>query len=93
MEIPVIIYIFRITFGYFFEILEFILIVYILLSWIPLKQNNKIVQIINTVTEPMLLPIRKLLDHSILGGRNFMVDLSPIIAFIVLGFLQKQLLG
>ncbi len=53
------------------------------LSWVSPDPYNPIVRFINTVTEPVFYQIRKRLPV-IFGG----FDLSPIIVFMVIIFLQ-----
>jgi len=65
----------------FFDILVFLLFIRVILSWIyPLGHghHNRIVSFIFDTTEPLLKIARKL-PH-----RIGMLDLSPIIAFIVI---------
>jgi len=50
--------------------------------------NNKVVEILYTVTEPVLEPIRRLLDRT-MGNTGVMVDLSPIVAFLLIGLIQR----
>jgi YggT family protein len=90
---PDISYVILNTLQYFFKVLEIILVLYIVVSWLPIKPNNPLVRFIRQASEPMLDPIRKLTKKSILGGRSSLVDFSPIIVFIILTFLQGLILG
>ncbi len=64
----------------------FVLLVRILITWIPnLDPYNPIVRMLFQVTEPVLEPARKLIPP--IG----MIDISPIVVFIVLGILQNLL--
>ena len=65
-----------------FAIYKWILIIRIFLSWIPHNPNHAIVAFINRVTDPVLAPFRNLIQ---IPG----IDLSPIIVFFLLGFLEK----
>lgn len=67
--------------------LEGILFLYILFSWF--QMNEKIKSIFNMFLDPLLDPIRYLLKHSLLQVRNY--DFSPIIAFLILSYLQEFL--
>jgi len=58
----------------------------VLLSWIPLDRNNAFVRIVYEITEPILGPIRRVLPS--LGG----LDLSPIVALILIQVLERVLL-
>lgn len=70
-----------------FNIVYFILVIRIILSWVDPDPYNNIVQFINSVTEPVLAPLRKLPLN--LGGMDF----SPIIAFIVIYILRNFLVN
>ena len=69
------------------QIYTFILLIRILITWIPnLDPYHPIVQLLFQVTEPVLEPARKLIPP--IG----MIDISPIVVFIVLGILQDLLM-
>lgn len=52
-----------------------------LVSWIPnMRQDHPIVRFLNDITEPILMPFRKVIP--MVG----MMDLSPLVAMIVLSF-------
>jgi YggT family protein len=68
------------------QIYTFILLIRILITWIPnLDPHHPIVQLLFQVTEPVLEPARKLIPS--IG----MIDISPIVVFIILGILQDLL--
>ncbi|TCK98104.1 YggT family protein [Natranaerovirga hydrolytica] len=81
------------TLFYFFRALEIFLILYIILSWLPIKPNNPIVQMIRSLVEPLLTPVRKLIKTSVFGGRTSMLDFSPIVVFVILAFFQRFILS
>ncbi|MCD8157788.1 MAG: YggT family protein [Clostridiales bacterium] len=64
-----------------------------LLSWLPLDRSNKIIDLIYTLTEPFLAPIRRLFDRSPLGGYGMRVDFSPVIAFILISIVRNILVN
>lgn len=57
-----------------------------LLSWLPIDRRNKFVDLIYTLTEPVLAPIRRLFDRSPLGG-GIGLDFSPVIAILLVELL------
>lgn len=68
------------------SIYTFVLLARILMSWIPnLDPYNPIVQFLYRVTEPVLDPARKLIPP--IG----MIDISPIVVFLVIGFIADFL--
>jgi YggT family protein len=72
------------------EVLELLILVRVFLSWVPNIRQNQIVRFLYAVTEPMLAPIRTLIERSSFG-RNMMIDFSPIVVFILLGILKNIL--
>jgi YggT family protein len=59
----------------------------VLLSWISYNQYNQYIKILFQITDTILEPIREAIPSQ-MGG----VDFSPMIAFILLGFLKSFLL-
>jgi len=52
------------------------------LSWIPTARDYRIIEVISSLVNPVLNPIRKLIPQ--IG-----VDISPIVAIVVLYFLDN----
>ena len=71
-----------------FNLLQIIIIVRVVLSWISHNPSNQFIRIIYQVSEPILKPIREILP---ITGMGF--DLSPIVSFFLLGLLKKILLA
>lgn len=69
-----------------FTIYTFMLIAYILLSWIPAAQDSAVGRFLATVCEPYLGFFRKFIPP--IG----MIDISPIVALLALRFIQQGLL-
>jgi YggT family protein len=65
----------------------FAIFVRIILSWISPGQHNPATAIITTLTEPLLLPVRRIVPA--MGG----FDISPIFVIIALGALTRVLMG
>lgn len=57
-----------------------------LISWVSPDPGNPIVQFLHAATEPVLEPIRHLVPTWRIG-----LDLSPLIAFLLIMFIQKFL--
>lgn len=72
------------TFYYFFGILDGVLFLYILSSWFP--NAGRFRRILAQFLEPLFGPIRWCLQHSIF--RTGIGDLTPMIALVVLSYLQ-----
>lgn len=75
----------------FFRVIEILILLRIIFSWIPFRRENKFAIFIYSVTEPILSPIRNLIARSAFG-KNLMFDFSPILAYLILGFIEHVLL-
>jgi YggT family protein len=58
-----------------------------LISWVNPDPYNAIVQFLHKVTEPVLVPIRRILPFSL----KMTIDISPFIAFLIIFFLRMFL--
>ena len=74
-------------FNTIFNILYFLLIIRIILSWFAVNPYNEIVQILYRITDPILAPFRRL------PLQIGFIDFSPIIAFMALWFLRNFIVG
>jgi YggT family protein len=70
------------------NIYMWVIIIRALISWVNPDPYNPIVQILSRMTEPVLRPIRKLAPPYKIG-----VDLSPLIAVLIVIFLQYALIN
>lgn len=70
----------------FYDILTFAILVRCIISWLPINRNNFFVKIIYALTEPILGPVRRLIEKSPLGG-GMIIDFSPVIAYFILNFI------
>jgi YggT family protein len=66
-----------------------LIIVRALISWVNPDPYNPIVQFLYKSTEPILYPIRKILPSSF----RFGLDLSPLIAILLIIFFQRFLVS
>ncbi|WP_053956925.1 YggT family protein [Inediibacterium massiliense] len=76
---------------YFFRVLNFLILVRILLSWIQPHGYGTITKVIYQLTEPILAPFRKLLQNFNIGMG--MIDISPILAVLFLDLIRKVILS
>ncbi len=65
-------------------ILIFLIFFRALISWVHADPYNPIVQFLYKTTEPMLAPLRRILPVGFRAG----MDISPIIAFLILIFIR-----
>ena len=79
------------TLAYILQFVQWVFIIMIIMSWLisfnVINTRNQFVanvwRVLNQVTEPILRPIRRVIPS--VGG----LDLSPIIVFIIIFFLQQ----
>jgi YggT family protein len=69
-------------------IYQFLILAVVLLSWINPDPYNPIVRFLRQVSDPVLMPFRRLLMPLTMRIR---IDLSPIIVFLLIGFIQNIL--
>ncbi len=69
------------------RIYYWVILIRALISWVNPDPFNPIVQFLYKVTEPVLEPIRRVLPL----GLKFGIDISPIIAFLIIMFLRSFL--
>jgi YggT family protein len=72
--------------GLLLQIFWLAILVRVILSWFPIDPSNPIIRIVWEITEPILAPFRRVIP------RIGMFDLSPLAAFLVISFLQQQVL-
>lgn len=72
------------------QIVKLLVIVRCILSWLPLS-GNRFVELIYQLTDPILMPIRSLMER-LMGGRAMMVDFSPIVLFLLIQVLFEPLI-
>lgn len=79
--------IFRLIVSWAFEFLRIALLVRVVSSWLPVSPHSKWIHWSYVVTEPILRPLRQVIPT--LG----MIDITPIIAYFLIGFIQSAVLG
>lgn len=66
-----------------------IIIIRAIMSWVNPDPSNPIVRTLHLLTEPVLKPLRALIPPSRLGG----LDVSPILAIVLIQLVRYLLLG
>ncbi len=69
------------------QILYWLLFARMIVTWLPIDPYHSIVQFLSQATEPLLAPLRRL------PLQIGMLDLTPLVAFIVLFFIRNVLVG
>ncbi|MEA4921468.1 MAG: YggT family protein [Clostridiaceae bacterium] len=72
------------------SLLQLAMLVRAIISWIPSLQGSTLHNILYQITEPIIMPFRKLL-YNIPALRTFPLDLSFLAAYIVLNILMTIL--
>ena len=67
------------------KLLELVIVIRVIISWVNADPYNNIVQMIHRISDPLLRPFQKLIPAWRLGG----LDLSPIFAFFCLEFIRE----
>ncbi len=67
------------------QILTWLLIARIVISWFPVDPYHQIVQFLHQTTDPLLAPFRRL------PLQIGMLDLTPLVAFLTLSFVARIL--
>jgi YggT family protein len=71
-----------------FEVLNWLIIARVLLSWIRHDPYHPVIRFIYEITEPVLKPFRRLIPPM----PGMPIDWSPIIAIFVLQFIERAVL-
>lgn len=74
----------------FFYVLELLIFIRIILSWLPIGYGNSIMRLIYNLTEPILGPVRGMVERSPIGG-GMGLDISPVFALILLRLVKMAL--
>jgi len=77
------------TLMYLIQIINFLILGRVIMSWISQDMNNPVVRFFYQTTEPIMAPIRDVLNRLGLGGSMF--DFSPIVALLLLSLISKIL--
>ncbi len=71
----------------FFTLLNLAILARVLLSWVRVSPYHPAVELLYRITEPILAPLRRVIPS--IG----MVDISPVIALILLQIIQEVLVA
>lgn len=74
----------------FFKLIYFLIFIRIILSWLPGLNQSSLGFFIYNITEPILGPVRHMIDKSPIGG-GMMLDFSPIIALFLMNIVSMVL--
>ncbi|MCX7614770.1 MAG: YggT family protein [Clostridiales bacterium] len=75
-----------------FQLLEILLFVRAILSWIPNFSQGKVASFVYFTTEPILVPIRSMLMR-VNALRNLPVDFSIVAAYLLIEMIRQLLIA
>ena len=67
------------------QVLIFAIFARSIISWFPIDPSGPIVRTLDAITEPILQPLRRVIP------RMGMIDLTPLVAILVLVFISRAL--
>ncbi|SDW86483.1 YggT family protein [Paenibacillus sp. CF384] len=70
------------------QIYQYMIIAYVLLSWLPSLRESFIGELLGKLVEPYLAPFRRFIPN--IGG---VIDISPIVALFALRFVALGLIS
>ena len=76
-----------ILFAMIFKVIYFLLVIRIVVSWFQVSPFSEPVNMLYRITEPILMPLKRLPLQ--VGA----IDFSPVVAFILLSFLDHFVVG
>jgi YggT family protein len=71
----------------FFKSLYYALMARVLMSWIPHNPYSKPIQILHSITDPLLRPFKDIVPSWRIG-----IDLAPLFAFFAIGIVRRLIL-
>lgn len=71
--------------GFLLYVMGWLIIARALLSWFPNARGNPIVQLVHDITDPIMIPLQKVIP------RIGMIDISPMVAVLVLFAISRML--
>ena len=75
------------TVHYFGRLLNLLILVRVILSWVGMNSRSPLTQFILSVTEPILAPIRMMIQR--VFKYNGMLDFSPIVGILLVNFVTN----
>lgn len=74
--------------DYLLVFIQYAIFARVIVSWLPISKNNSIISLLYQITEPILAPLRGIIERSAIG-RNLIFDFSPMLAFILIGLIRN----
>ncbi len=81
-------YIFASIIDVFLSITLFLMLVRVVLSWLPISDDNVIDEFVYMATEPFIIPVRIIFDRfDFMNGLP--IDIPFFVSYLLLAFLQR----
>lgn len=74
--------------DYLLIFIQYAIFARVIISWLPVSRNNSVISLLYQITEPILAPLRGIIERSAIG-RSMIFDFSPILAFLLIGFIRN----
>ena len=85
-----VLYVISTTVRYLIGVVQFLMFARAIISWLPIDEDNPIVNFLYAVTEPVILPVRAVIER--FGWFEGMpIDMSFFITFLLLSILEMML--
>ncbi len=82
-------YILQMTLSVLLGALELLMLGRAILSWLPLEEDNALVRFLHVMTEPVIAPVRLLLERMNLF-QGLPIDMSFFVTFILISILSMM---
>lgn len=76
--------------NFLFDFVEFAIFIEIIMSWIPMAKGSRVIEIVHTITDPFMIPGRKIQEKVMPG---MMLDFSPILALFIVYILRYVIIS
>lgn len=70
----------------FLYVLIFAIIIRSLLTWFPVDRNNEMVRLLNTITEPLLEPVRRVMPRT---GMIFSAMVVIVVLYVMISVVRR----
>ncbi len=84
------IYVIEATVRFIIIVLEMMMLGRAIVSWLPIDEDNPIVNFLYTVTEPVIMPVRSVINYFGLF-EGFPIDMAFMMTFIILSIVEMLL--
>ena len=84
------VYVITATLSLLLSAIQLLMLIRAILSWFPMEEDSNLIHFIYMATEPVILPVRSLLDHFGLF-EGMPIDMSFFITFMLISIIRMLL--